>query len=325
MFKKLFNNEAGVSPIVATLVLVVVAIAGAAAVGTIMGSFSSDVSDSASSEAAGQSASTELLLAGSTTVQPVSEELAERFMKEYPGIKVSVSGGGSGAGIASTELGVIDIGGASEEVDTTTDHPDLQVYKIGGSGVVVITNGVAPLDNVTSVSSAELQAIYEGCTAGVITNPTIGGTALTGDVNVYKRLGSSGTQHTLVGYVLGSTDLKKEWDDAANCDAMTADGNAAMASEVLADTTAAIGFCDVGFVTTQTMLDIDGYTASADNIKDTLKGGSTYPEGLLRPLNYMTLGAPSAIEKQFLDFAMNYDNNDIFEDAGYYSIVELNS
>jgi len=44
---KFFNNDEGVSPIVATLVLIVVAIIGAAAVGLIMGTFSSQVSDQA--------------------------------------------------------------------------------------------------------------------------------------------------------------------------------------------------------------------------------------------------------------------------------------
>jgi len=40
LFKGFFKDTRAVSPIVATLVLVVVAISGAAAVGTIMGTFS---------------------------------------------------------------------------------------------------------------------------------------------------------------------------------------------------------------------------------------------------------------------------------------------
>jgi phosphate transport system substrate-binding protein len=115
-FKKFFNNDVGVSPIVATLVLVVVAIAGAAAVGTIMGSFSSDVSDSTSVGDITGTASTELLIAGSDTVYLVSVPLAEAYMDEHHGIKITVQGGHSLAGIASTELDIIDIGSASMDV-----------------------------------------------------------------------------------------------------------------------------------------------------------------------------------------------------------------
>ncbi len=38
-------------------------------------------------------------VAGSTSVQPLAEELAEGFMKNNPGVNVSVQGGGSSAGI----------------------------------------------------------------------------------------------------------------------------------------------------------------------------------------------------------------------------------
>ncbi len=42
---KFFNNDEGISPIVATLVLIVVAIIGAAAVAMILGNFSGNVSN----------------------------------------------------------------------------------------------------------------------------------------------------------------------------------------------------------------------------------------------------------------------------------------
>jgi ABC-type phosphate transport system substrate-binding protein len=38
-------------------------------------------------------------IAGSTSVQPLAEELAQAFMAKNKGVKVFVQGGGSGAGI----------------------------------------------------------------------------------------------------------------------------------------------------------------------------------------------------------------------------------
>ena len=69
------DNQAAVSPIVATLVLIVVAVVGAVAVGSIMGTFSSSVSKQANTGNAASASQTEILIAGSTTVYPASVRL----------------------------------------------------------------------------------------------------------------------------------------------------------------------------------------------------------------------------------------------------------
>jgi phosphate transport system substrate-binding protein len=159
-----FNNEDAVSPIVATLVLIVVAVVGAVAVGTIMGTFSGDVSEQANAgDVAGASAS-EIVIAGSTTVQPASEKLAETFMAAHPGVKITVQAGGSGAGIAAANNGLVDIGSASKAVDTDVDYPDLTCYTIGGSGVVVIGGSAVTETNVTA------QDLYDAYFDGDYTN-----------------------------------------------------------------------------------------------------------------------------------------------------------
>ena len=40
-----------------------------------------------------------ITIAGSTSVQPLSEELASAFREKYPNVNINVAGGGSGAGI----------------------------------------------------------------------------------------------------------------------------------------------------------------------------------------------------------------------------------
>ena len=56
-----------------------------------------------------------VVIAGSTSVQPLSEELAAAFMDKYPEISVEVQGGGSSVGVKSADNGVADIGAASRE------------------------------------------------------------------------------------------------------------------------------------------------------------------------------------------------------------------
>jgi len=62
-----------------------------------------------------QPAST-VTVAGSTTVQPLAELLADEFMSEYPGVRVDVGGGGSSVGVTSVKNGTVDIGAASREI-----------------------------------------------------------------------------------------------------------------------------------------------------------------------------------------------------------------
>ena len=79
--KKRMNHDMAVSPIVATLVLIVVAVIGAVAVGTIMGTFSSDVSKQANAGQAASASQTQVLVAGSTTLQPAELNLQSDYQK----------------------------------------------------------------------------------------------------------------------------------------------------------------------------------------------------------------------------------------------------
>src|SRR5208283_4696421 len=96
---KRMNNEMAVSPIVATLVLIVVAVIGAVAVGTIMGTFSSSVSKQANASQANTASQTEILVAGSTTVDPITQAAAKVYSATNPGVKITSQAIASGAGI----------------------------------------------------------------------------------------------------------------------------------------------------------------------------------------------------------------------------------
>lgn len=316
----LFNNDKAVSPIVATLVLIVVAIAGAAAVGTIMGSFSSDVSDSASADQAASSASTELLIAGSTTVQPVSEKLAEAYMEEHSGVKVTVQGGGSGAGVSSTGMDIVDIGAASRAVKDTelTTYPDLQTYQIGASAVVVIANENAMTD--FNCSKEELEDLFLNDTSDSSGN-------FSDDIVPYQRAEESGTEDTFTEYLGGK-------DASINSSIKGATGNAGVL-EAVQDDDNGVGFVDYGYADGADGIKILGiydgkmyYPVDSDAIKDELGAtgsneGKYYPHGLTRPLNYITNGNPTSMEKAFIDFARSPGATQYFDEVGYFSITSI--
>jgi len=74
-----------------------------------------------------------LTVAGSTTVLPVNQECARLMMDTNPGLKISVSGGGSGHGIKAVGSGEINIGAASRDIKSKEmeTYPDLKAVGIG--------------------------------------------------------------------------------------------------------------------------------------------------------------------------------------------------
>lgn len=344
LFKGFFEDTRAVSPIVATLVLVVVAISGAAAVGTIMGTFSSDVSGQANTGELAAASSTEILIAGSTTVQPVSELIAEAYMDDHQGIRVTVQGGGSSAGISSVGMGIVDIGAASKPVDPTDPDYisrgyDLNVYQIGGSAVIVIGgtgyNGVIPTET-------ELKALYDNVDSGAAC--TLGGAALLANTEIVQRADASGTEETFAKFVTGNKNV----DDAAieTVDATTIvaeTGNAGVLAKVQS-TANSIGFVDYGFAIENGLANVDilavtddaAFTSSGvakgisgstlkSDIKDELKNddGTNYHKELTRPLNYITNGEPTSMEQAYITFAMSPGSTTYFEECGYFAITEF--
>jgi phosphate transport system substrate-binding protein len=322
-----------VSPIVATLVLIVVAVIGAVAVGTIMGTFSSDVSKQANSGDAAGASSTEILIAGSTTVQPASEELAKTYMEAHPGVKITVQAGGSGAGVSSVGMGIVDIGSASRAISDAekTSYPDLNTYQIGGSAVVFITNDAATIANATK---AELIDAYA--------NQSFTGNLSTID-GAYQRSEASGTEDTVSKYLLGS-------DTAMNSEtAVTGQvGNAGMLNAVKADATTPfkLGFVDLGYaldstgaevsgidiipvidsaVTGQTVTKAKVLTALKENKQGLTKTtqSDSYPVDLVRPLNYMVKGTPSSVVKNYITFCQSPGSVDEFNAAGMFGLSEF--
>jgi phosphate transport system substrate-binding protein len=323
------NNDMAVSPIVATLVLIVVAVIGAVAVGTIMGTFSSDVSKQANSGNAASQAQTEILVAGSTSVYPTSVKLAADYENQHPGIKITVQQGGSGAGVTSAALGIADIGATStihSITDAQTANPldqhyqNLQYTQIGGSAVVWCANSNAGVTG--PLTAAIVLGAYNDASnaTGISTAYTTGGATIPAGTIMETRESGSGTMETAGTWLNGGT-VTKSLPGVIN------QGNEGMLA-TLQSTTHAFGFLDYGYtvgasgITAFTVSDngagsFQTYTASATNIKNGLKdlfhgfkqdttGGSaakSYPLNLVRGYYYVTEGTPSSVVADFINFA----------------------
>jgi len=95
---------------------------------------------------------------GSTSVEPLMQQMREAYIALNPGVEIEISGGGSGTGINEATEGILDIGMSSRELrdnekEALTDIP------IALDGVAVIVNASNPL---TGLSLDQVREIFVG-------------------------------------------------------------------------------------------------------------------------------------------------------------------
>jgi len=144
---------------------------------------------------------TTLHAAGSTTVLPVVSTAANIWHKQHPDITITVSGGGSGVGIASMIQGTADIGMASREIDTEEAaqlHGKVDVFTIAKDAVAVVVSKSVYIGGVHQLSLKQIAGIYRG----KIKNwKQVGGPVAR--IFVIDKEASRGTRHVFAKAVLG--------------------------------------------------------------------------------------------------------------------------
>ncbi len=88
-------------------------------------------------------------LAGSTSVAPVMNVLADEYKKLNPDMKIEIQESGSSAGIESAMQGAVNIAMSSRELKDN-EAAKLKSQKIALDGIAIIVNNENALDNITS-------------------------------------------------------------------------------------------------------------------------------------------------------------------------------
>jgi len=226
-------------------------------------------------------------LAGSTSVQPLSEELAKAFMAKNPKVRINVAGGGSAAGIKAAMEGTADIGASSRELKP--EEKTVKEFTIALDGVAVIVHK----DNkVSELKKDEIKKIF----TGEITNwSVLGGEK--GPIHVISREEGSGTRGAFDELVLGK-------DARVTDKAIVQNSTGAVRTAVAADK-AAIGYISIGSLNNEVKaLKVDGAEATAANIKN-----GSYK--ISRPFLYLTQKEPAGLVKAYLDFVLGPEGQEI--------------
>ena len=245
-----------------------------------------------------QATPTEITVAGSTSVQPLAEVLAEAYMGAHPETRITVQGGGSSVGVKSAGEGIVEIGNASrnvkdEEFDT---YPDLMVHTIARDGIAIVVHPDVPVDGLTK---EQVKGIYEG---SITTWSEVGGPDAS--IVVVGREEGSGTRGAFGDLVMGDEEF------AMVETAILQPSNGAVRTTV-STTPYSIGFVSFGYLDGSVKaLAIDGVEATVDNAL-----GGKYP--VVRPLNMLTKGEPSGAVESWLDFILSQDGQAIVAEEGY--------
>jgi phosphate transport system substrate-binding protein len=241
----------------------------------------------------------QLQLAGSTTVQPIAEKLAEAFMAKNPDLVIEIQGGGSSVGVTSAGEGTVDIGNASREIKSSEleKFPNLKVFTIAYDGIATVTH---PETKLSSLSVEQVRDIF----AGEITNfSEVGGPDA--PITVVSREEGSGTRAAFEELVMAYKDAAGESQEKVITEKALLQQSNGQVRTTVATTPNSIGYLSFGFLDESTApVPIDGLEPSVANVKN-----GSYP--IFRPLNMLTNGEPSELAKAFLDFILSEEGQAI--------------
>lgn len=250
-------------------------------------------------------------LKGSDTVLPLAQKEAETYMKANKAAKVTVTGGGSGVGLAALVDNTTDIAMSSRKIkmDEKMKLQDAgRAYKetiIAYDALSVIVN---PNNKVAQLTREQLEGIY----TGKIKNwKEVGGDDL--QIVVYSRESSSGTYEFFKDHVLN----KKNY--ASSVLSMPATG--AIVQSV-SQTKGAIGYIGLAYMDKA----VKALKVSYDNGKTYIAPSMatakdrTYP--IVRPLFYYYLTTVEKTVKPFVDYVLSAEGQKIVEQVGYVPLTK---
>jgi phosphate transport system substrate-binding protein len=245
-------------------------------------------------------------LAGSTSVEPFAERLAELYLAELKatggkrGLEINVQGGGSSAGIQAVSNGICDIGMSSRQL--TAAEKGLNEIPIALDGIVVIVNRANPVQGLTIAQARDVFA-------GRIKNwQELGGPNR--PITVISREDGSGTRASFEEKVM-SGEAKQPEPVAA--DALVQDSNGAV-REIVADDPDAVGYISFGLVDERVhALSLDGVAPSEPGIRL-----GAYP--VTRQFLFLTRRAPTGRVKEFIDYVLSPEGQQVLVQEGLVQI-----
>jgi phosphate transport system substrate-binding protein len=252
---------------------------------------------------------------GSDTLVNLALAWAEKYQADNPSISISVTGGGSGTGIAALLNRTVDIANASRKIEagevTQAKAKGFEPveFVVARDAIAVIVN---PSNPVKQLTLQQLSDIY----SGKYTNWSQVG----GDDRPIVRLSrevNSGTHVYFRDTVIRLGDKKNKTLFAT--DTLLLPSSEGIVSE-LRQNPNAIGYDGLGYVPTDLKVIAVAKTASGPYVLPSVKttNDKTYP--IARDLYMYTAGQPTGAVKTYLDWVMSPAAQTIVADLGFVPI-----
>jgi phosphate transport system substrate-binding protein len=274
---------------------------------------------SSTSEESGQSGSSADYIEnkGSDTLVNLALAWAERYQQEYPNIQISVTGGGSGTGFTALINGTIDIANASRQIK------DLEIEMAQSAGFtpyeITVANDaigviVNPENPVSELTLEQVSKIYKG----EINNwQEVGGEDR--PIVRLSRETNSGTHVYFLETVIRLGD--EEDTDIFSADTLLLPSSEGIIAEVSTNPNA-IGYDGLGYITDEVKTIALASKAGRDYILPSAQTviDGTYP--VSRGLYMYTRGEPEGIIKDYLDWILSDEAQQIVTELGFVPILK---
>ena len=244
-----------------------------------------------------------ITLAGSTSVEPFAELLAEHFMAQHPGVEISVQGGGSSAGIRAVQNRICAIGMSSRELQP--EEKGLVEIPIAHDAIALIVNARNPVRVMTMKQARDVFA-------GRIRNwRELGGPDQR--ITPITREEGSGTRASFEEKVMVA-GMPKGKDGKVNPaafapDALVQDSNGSV-REIVASDPAAIGYISSGLIDDRIAAILLGGIAPTEA---TIRSGA-YP--VVRQFLFLTNGEAAGTAKAFVEYVLSDSGQQTLEEEG---------
>ncbi|MGQ9688821.1 MAG: phosphate ABC transporter substrate-binding protein [Desulfobaccales bacterium] len=239
-----------------------------------------------------------ICIAGSTSVQPFAEKLAEEFMRRHPQVYIDVQGGGSSAGIFAAQHGAADLGASSREL--VAKEKDLHEIPIAYDGIAIIVNKQNPLENLTV---EQIRQIFQGritdwAAFGLPPHP----------IHIITREEGSGTRNAFEELVMGK-------DAEITPMALVQDSNGSV-REIVATDPYALGYISMGLVDPRVKaLAVDGVPPTREQVK-------SREYKLVRRFLFVTKELGPGPCNTFVNFVLSAQGQSLLEAEGLVGVNE---
>jgi phosphate transport system substrate-binding protein len=242
-----------------------------------------------------QRGKTGITVAGSTSVEPFAELLAEEYMIRHPQSHIYVQGGGSTAGIEAVRTRAAHIGMSSRSL--MEEEKDLYAVTIAGDAIAIIVHPKNPVDD---LSVAQIRKVFSG---NIKNWSEVGGYSR--PIVLVTREEGSGTREAFQKMVMEKEEISLE--------SLVQDSNGAIRQVVASDPNA-IGYISLGLVNEKVKaLKISG-------VEPNLKNITHHRYRLVRPFLFVFLGRPEGEVNTFLEFVLSPEAQEMLAKEGLVTI-----